>query len=115
MLCTRAGSRYAALVRRCVDASLSLEQLVGELLAQRVADPEGTPAAAAAEGALVLTAPTSLPASVRTYLAEHDPAEIVVKGRHDPTALPRLVPIAEAMLALVLADHWLRQRLARAE
>jgi chorismate synthase len=42
-----------------------------------------------------------------------NPAEIVVTGRHDPTALPRLVPIAEAMLALVLADHWLRQRLAR--
>jgi chorismate synthase len=40
-------------------------------------------------------------------------SEIVVKGRHDPTVLPRLVPVAEAMLALVLADHWLRQRLAR--
>lgn len=40
----------------------------------------GTPAAAAAEGALVLTAPTSLPATVRTYLAEHDPAEVVVLG-----------------------------------
>jgi len=38
---------------------------------------------------------------------------IVVKGRHDPTVLPRLVPVAEAMLALVLADHLLRQRLAR--
>ena len=33
----------------------------------------GTPAAAAAEGALVLTAPTWLPATVRTYLAEHAP------------------------------------------
>jgi chorismate synthase len=32
-----------------------------------------------------------------------------------PTVLPRLVPIAEAMLALVLADHLLRQRLSRAE
>lgn len=42
-----------------------------------------------------------------------NPSEIVVKGRHDPTALPRLVPIAEAMLALVLADHLLRQRAAR--
>jgi chorismate synthase len=41
-------------------------------------------------------------------------APIVVKGRHDPTALPRLVPVAEAMVALVLADHLLRQRLARA-
>lgn len=38
---------------------------------------------------------------------------LVVKGRHDPTVLPRLVPVAEAMLLLVLADHWLRQRSAR--
>jgi chorismate synthase len=37
----------------------------------------------------------------------------VVKGRHDPTVLPRLVPVAEAMVLLVLADHWLRQRGAR--
>ncbi len=32
------------------------------------------------------------------------------KGRHDPCVLPRAVPIVEAMLALVLADHDLRQR-----
>jgi chorismate synthase len=30
------------------------------------------------------------------------------KGRHDPCVLPRAVPIVEAMAALVLADHWLR-------
>jgi chorismate synthase len=41
------------------------------------------------------------------------PATIEVHGRHDPTVLPRLVPVAEAMLALVLADHLLRQRMAR--
>lgn len=35
------------------------------------------------------------------------------KGRHDPCVLPRAVPIAEAMTALVLADHWLRARGAR--
>lgn len=35
------------------------------------------------------------------------------KGRHDPCVLPRAVPIAEAMAALVLADHWLRWRVAR--
>jgi len=35
------------------------------------------------------------------------------KGRHDPCVLPRAVPIVEAMSALVLADHWLRLRLAR--
>ncbi len=32
------------------------------------------------------------------------------RGRHDPCVLPRAVPIVEAMLALTLADHWLRQR-----
>ncbi|MGE0548739.1 MAG: chorismate synthase [Kofleriaceae bacterium] len=32
------------------------------------------------------------------------------RGRHDPCVLPRAVPIVEAMLALVLADHWLRQQ-----
>jgi len=32
------------------------------------------------------------------------------RGRHDPCVLPRAVPIVEAMFALVLADHWLRQR-----
>jgi len=32
------------------------------------------------------------------------------RGRHDPCVLPRAVPIVEAMLALVLADHWMRQR-----
>jgi chorismate synthase len=35
-------------------------------------------------------------------------AEIIVKGRHDPTIPPRMVPVAEAMVALVLADHMLR-------
>ncbi len=32
------------------------------------------------------------------------------KGRHDPCVLPRAVPIVEAMFALVLADHMLRQK-----
>lgn len=31
------------------------------------------------------------------------------QGRHDPCVLPRAVPIVEAMTALVLCDHWLRQ------
>ena len=42
------------------------------------------------------------------------PVEIVTTGRHDPCVGLRAVPIAEAMLALVLADHLLRQRMARA-
>jgi chorismate synthase len=36
--------------------------------------------------------------------------EIVTKGRHDPCVGIRATPIAEAMLALVLMDHWLRHR-----
>ncbi len=39
--------------------------------------------------------------------------EIEIKGRHDPAIPPRIVPVAEAMVALVLADHLLRQRAAR--
>ncbi len=36
--------------------------------------------------------------------------ELAAKGRHDPCVLPRAVPMVEAMVLLVLADHWLRQR-----
>jgi len=36
--------------------------------------------------------------------------EISVKGRHDPCIVPRIVPVAEAMLALVLADCLLEQK-----
>lgn len=32
------------------------------------------------------------------------------QGRHDPCVVPRAVPIVEAAVLLVLADHWLRQR-----
>jgi chorismate synthase len=36
--------------------------------------------------------------------------EIVTKGRHDPCVGIRAVPIGEAMVACVLADHFLRHR-----
>jgi chorismate synthase len=38
------------------------------------------------------------------------PVEVVTKGRHDPCVGIRATPIAEAMLAIVLMDHYLRQR-----
>jgi len=38
------------------------------------------------------------------------PADVVTKGRHDPCVGIRATPIAEAMLALVLMDHYLRHR-----
>lgn len=45
-----------------------------------------------------------------TIDSEGNAAEISGKGRHDPCVVPRAVPIVEAMAALVLADHWLRNR-----
>ena len=41
---------------------------------------------------------------------EGNPTTLAPRGRHDPCVLPRAVPIVEAMMALVLADHYLRQR-----
>ena len=39
-----------------------------------------------------------------------NPTVLKGRGRHDPCVLPRAVPIVEAMMALVLLDHALRQR-----
>jgi chorismate synthase len=46
----------------------------------------------------------------RTVDRAGKPVELTARGRHDPCVLPRAVPIVEAMAALVLADHWLRDR-----
>ncbi len=59
--------------------------------------------------------PASIAQPQQTVDRAGNPAPIEIHGRHDPTVLPRLVPVAEAMLALVLADHLLRQRAARME
>jgi chorismate synthase len=53
---------------------------------------------------------SSLPQPQRTVTRAGEPTEIVTRGRHDPCLLPRFVPMGEAMIALVLADHWLRNR-----
>ncbi len=52
---------------------------------------------------------SSLPQSQDTVTRDGKPATIRTKGRHDPCLLPRFIPMAEAMVAIVLADHWLRQ------
>jgi chorismate synthase len=51
---------------------------------------------------------SSLPIPQETVTRGGEPTTIVTKGRHDPCLLPRFVPMAEAMVAIVLADHWLR-------
>ena len=47
----------------------------------------------------------------QTIDSEENETVINPKGRHDPCVLPRAVPIVEAMAALVLADHYLLQKI----
>lgn len=49
----------------------------------------------------------------KTISREGEETELEIKGRHDPCVVPRAVPIVEAMTALVLADHFLRNRTSR--
>ncbi|MEP6699636.1 MAG: chorismate synthase [Verrucomicrobiota bacterium] len=46
----------------------------------------------------------------KTVTASHEATTLAAGGRHDPCVVPRAVPIVEAMAALVLCDHALRQR-----
>ena len=39
-----------------------------------------------------------------------NPAEISIKGRHDVAVIPRIIPVCEAMVSIVLADYLLRQK-----
>lgn len=55
----------------------------------------------------------SIALSQRTVDRQGKERTLQIRGRHDPCLCPRLVPVAEAMVALVLADHLLRQRSAR--
>lgn len=45
-----------------------------------------------------------------TVTRSNEATSLEAKGRHDPCVLPRAVPMVEAAVLLVLADHWLRQR-----
>ncbi len=51
---------------------------------------------------------SSLPQKQQTVDRNGKKTFIRTKGRHDPCLLPRFIPMAEAMIALVLADHWVR-------
>lgn len=55
--------------------------------------------------------PTSTISSAQnTVDRNNNPVILEAKGRHDPCVLPRAVPLVEAMVLLVLADLWLRQK-----
>ncbi len=51
---------------------------------------------------------SSLSREQRTVTRSGEATTIQTKGRHDPCLLPRFIPMAEAMVALVLADHYVR-------
>lgn len=51
---------------------------------------------------------SSLPLEQPTVTRSGESTSIRTKGRHDPCLLPRFIPMAEAMVAIVIADHWLR-------
>jgi chorismate synthase len=57
---------------------------------------------------------SSLPRPQDTVTRTGEATIVRTKGRHDPCLLPRFIPMAEAMVALVLVDHLLRQRGQRA-
>ena len=59
---------------------------------------------------LALKPTSSIQVPGRTVDLGGNPVEVVTTGRHDPCVGIRAVPIAEAMLALVLMDHLLRHR-----
>ncbi|NKI76005.1 chorismate synthase [Dickeya sp. CFBP 2040] len=59
---------------------------------------------------LALKPTSSITVPGRTITRDGEATEMITRGRHDPCVGIRAVPIAEAMMAIVLMDHLLRQR-----
>jgi chorismate synthase len=64
---------------------------------------------------IALKPTSSIQVPGRTIDLQGQPVDVVTTGRHDPCVGLRATPIAEAMLALVLMDHWLRHRAQNAD
>ncbi len=64
---------------------------------------------------MALKPTSSLRLPGETVDEEGEPTEVTTTGRHDPCVGLRAAPIAEAMLAIVLMDHYLRNRAQNAE
>jgi chorismate synthase len=54
--------------------------------------------------------PATIAREQKTVTTSRKATMLTARGRHDPCVLPRAVPMVEAMTALVLCDHMLRQR-----
>lgn len=59
---------------------------------------------------LAMKPTSSITVPGKTITRDGEEVEMITKGRHDPCVGIRAVPIAEAMIAIVLMDHLLRQR-----
>ena len=59
---------------------------------------------------LAIQPTSSILTPTRSVTTANEPVEVVTKGRHDPCVGIRGVPVAEAMMALVLADHKMMHR-----
>ncbi|MCF6363468.1 MAG: chorismate synthase [Gammaproteobacteria bacterium] len=64
---------------------------------------------------IALKATSSLRLPGRSVNLAGEPVAVITKGRHDPCVGIRATPIAEAMLAITLMDHWLRHRAQNAD
>ena len=64
---------------------------------------------------IALKPTSSISVAGQTVDKKGQASEIVTKGRHDPCVGLRATPIAEAMVALVLMDHYLRHRAQNAD
>lgn len=59
---------------------------------------------------IAVKAPSSISKNQKTVTKDGKKITLSVKGRHDPCIVPRVIPVAESMVAITLADHLLRYR-----
>ncbi len=64
---------------------------------------------------IALKPTSSITSTGRSINDRGEPVEIVTKGRHDPCVGIRATPIAEAMMAIVVMDHFMRNRAQNGE
>ncbi len=107
------GAGFAAAAMRGSEAADEMEVVDGQL--RFVRNHSGGIAGGISTGQdivvrLAVKPTSSILTPRRTVTCTGENTEIVTKGRHDPCVGIRAVPVAEAMLALVLADHFLLHR-----
>ena len=64
---------------------------------------------------IALKPTSSMTTPGRSVNLDGEPVEVITKGRHDPCVGIRAVPIAEAMMAITVMDHFMRHRAQNAD